>query len=162
VTYYDNAGGARSRGAELSIEARPGWGLVVAAAATWTDAELTQDFPSAAGSARKGDRLPFTSRFAGNVSVDEEFPLAGQMTGFVGASVSYVGERPSAIGSTGPQNYPSYARTDARAGLRSGLWTFNLFANNLTDKRGILNVNPPHGVTYIQPRTIGVSVDRTF
>jgi outer membrane receptor protein involved in Fe transport len=161
LTYYDNAGEARSQGLELTLESRPVTGLTLAASATWTDAELTEDFPSTAGTARKGDRLPFSSRFAGNLSIDQEFPL-GSMLGFVGGSVSYVGKRLSAIGSGDAPAYASYTKSDLRAGLRFDTWTTNLFANNVTDERGVLNTYGLTGVTYIQPRIIGLSVEKTF
>ena len=161
LTYYDNAGRARSKGMELALGIRPLEGLSINASGSWGDAELTQDFPIAAGSAMSGDRLPFSSRFAGTLSIEDEFPLSAQLRAFVGGSVSYVGDRPGAIGARGPR-LSSYTRTDLQAGVRHESWTATLFGNNITDRRGVLNAQFPTAFTYIQPRTVGLTFSRSL
>jgi outer membrane receptor protein involved in Fe transport len=89
------------------------------------------------------------------------------VTGFVGGSVSYVGDRVGNFTAPPPavpprQDYPAYTKVDARLGARFGSWTVNLYANNLTDERGILfgglgTVPNPAAFTYIQPRTFGLT-----
>jgi len=172
LAFTGNAGRAKSQGVELSIETRPVTGLKVAAWVAVADAELTTFPPEAllAGTyAFPGDRLPYSSRFSGSLSVDEEFPLWGQTTGFVGASASYVGDRKDVF--TGPppaqrQKLPAYAKTDLRAGVKYESWTVNLYANNITDRRGLITGgagNPiPYSFYYIQPRTVGLSLSRVF
>lgn len=169
--YYINAAGAKSQGLELSVQARPVSGLTLAAWVAWNDAVLTEDFPLATQPigvfARSGDRLPASSRFSGNFSVDEEFPLMKDVTGFIGGSVSYVGDRAGGFkaGDTARQpNLPSYVKTDLRAGVTYESWTVNFFVNNVADKRGILSGDPLIDSTfyYIQPRTIGLSLAKVF
>jgi len=170
--YNANASRARSQGIELAIQARPIQGLSLASWVAWNDAKLTAGFPAASSAVGvSGDRLPYGSRFSGNVSLDDEFPLMGSLTGFAGATVSYVGSRvgpfPSVFApTTDRQLFPGYAKTDLRAGLKYESWTTNFFANNVTDRRaavsgGIAALNPTV-FTYIQPRTIGLSVSKTF
>lgn len=171
-TFYANGGHAKSQGVELSIESRPLQGLTVSAWVTWDEAALTQAFPAnTAAYGESGDRLPYSSRFSGNLSLEQQFPLSGQVTGFVGSTVSYVGNREGIFtgtaGDPAPrQEFPGYVKSDVRGGVKYGTWTFNLFANNVADRRGILagglGSNIPYAFQYIQPRTIGLSVAKTF
>jgi len=163
-----NAGKAKSQGLELSIVARPVRGLKLAAWVSWNDAELTQDFPSSATFyGARGDRLPFGSRVSGSFSLDEEFFLTGSVRGFVGGSVSYVGDRVGYFRDV-PQrdHYPEYARTDIRAGVSYQSWTADIFVNNVFDRRAVLSGivlgSPVPRLTYLQPRTVGVAFSRSF
>jgi iron complex outermembrane receptor protein len=169
--YLINAGRARSRGVELSAEARPVDGLSISAWVAWNDAELREVPPGNSVTAAPGDRLPFSSRFSGNFSADDQFSLTETLTGFAGGSVSYVGARKGifqSIFAASPERqiFPSYVQLDLRAGVKSGLWTANLFATNVTDKRGVLSGGlgtfNPATFNYIQPRAVGLSLSRSF
>jgi iron complex outermembrane receptor protein len=165
--YGTNTGGAKSQGIELSIEARPVQGLTIATWVAWSDAVLTKAFPSGASYGVPGDRLPYNSRFSGNVSVDQKFPIGG-VTGIVGGDVSYVGDRLGVFtesASTSRQDLPGYAQARLHAGMLYGSWKIDMFVNNVSDKRGILDRGPdifPSGTLYIQPRTVGLSISKTF
>jgi hypothetical protein len=85
--------------------------------------------------------------------------------------VSYVGNREGIFtGSAGVpaprQEFPAYAKSDVRGGVKYDTWTFSLFANNVSDRRGILagglGTDIPYAFQFIQPRTLGLSVARTF
>jgi iron complex outermembrane receptor protein len=171
--YLGNAGEAKSEGTEVSLTLHPTQDLTISAWGTWDEAELTEPFPpiaSAYGVA--GDPLPFAARASGYSSVEQQFPLSDQWRGFVGAAETYVGKRLGGFLSGPPsvtprQEYPAYAKTDLRAGARQGSWTLNLFANNVTNKRGILSGginNAPNSNAFyiIQPRTVGLSATKTF
>ena len=170
--YLSNAGRAKSQGIELSVESRPVAGLTIGAWLTWNDAVLKEGFPAASIAAGgtygvAGDRLPYGSRFSGNLSIEQQFPVTGTLTGLVGATVSYVGNRVGEFtGSPERQGYPSYARADMRGGLKWDGWSTNLIITNLTDRRGVLAGGlgsfPPNAFTIIQPRTVGLSVSRAF
>jgi outer membrane receptor protein involved in Fe transport len=174
-SYLDNGGRATSQGVELSLEVRPTSVLTIAAWTAWNDAKLKENLPlPPVGTVYglTGDRLPLSSRFSGNLSLDGDFPLRGDMTAFFGVSLSYVGERLSifrrlANGQPVPrQELPAYARTDVRAGIRYDTWAGNLFVNNVTDRRGVLAGGAeqfnPLAFNYIQPRTIGVTLTKSF
>ena len=171
LSYNANGSSAKSQGVEISVESKPLPGTTLGAWVALNQAELTQGFPaasSAIGSA--GDPLPYSSRFSGSLSIDQEVVLTGRLTGIAGATVSYVGDREGAFAAAGAlnprQNLPAYARTDLRAGLKWDAWTMNLFANNVADKRGLLNgglnTYNPNAFVFIQPRTVGISVARSF
>jgi hypothetical protein len=158
---------------ELSLEARPVGGLTLASWVAWNEAVLTQRFP--AGSTAygvPGYRLPDGSRWSGNFAVDEDFPIWRAVTGFVGSSVTYVGDRfgPFRGLSAGVplprQRFPSYTQVDLRSGIKTDTWTLSLTATNVTDRRnaiyGGLGALPPTAFTYILPRTISLSVSKAF
>jgi iron complex outermembrane recepter protein len=167
-SYNTNASRAKSEGVELAVQARPLTGLTIAAQATYDDAALTQGFPATVtlfGDA--GSRLPFTSRFSGSVSLDQRFPI-GRLTGSAGAVASFVGNRLGnflGTASAARQYLPEYVRTDLHAGAEYGTWSVNLYANNVFDRRGLLD-GPldtfAPAFIYIQPRTIGLNVVKTF
>lgn len=166
--YTANASRARSRGVDLTVEAHPHTGLTVAGWIAWNDAELTEGFPVGSTSAgRSGDRLPFSSRVSGNLSLDQDFPLSSGMTAFIGGAVTYVGERKGAFTTTSDrQSLPSYAQVDVRGGVRKDSWVVNVFLSNLADRRGVLaggvGTSNPIAFAYITPRTAGISLSRTF
>ena len=175
VTFFpfdDNVATARSRGIELSIEARPLTGLLLSSWVSWDDAVLTADFPaSAAVYAGTGNRLPFVPRFSGNVTARQEFPLSAALRGYVGAALAYVGDRQDEFNSGPPfppprQDLPAYAKVDLQSGVTFDSWNVNIFANNVLDRRGLLGgglaTYPPYAFTYIQPRTVGLNVVKKF
>jgi len=168
LAYIANGSRAKSQGIELSLEARPASGLTIAAWGVWNDAQLVEAFPAASTVfGTTGDKLPYTSRFSGNISLDQSFPLRNDLSAFVGATLAYVGDREGVFtGSAQRQDFPSYTRMDLRTGVKYDGWTGSLFVTNVTDQRGVLTGGlgafPPFGFTYIQPRTVGVNVIRSF
>jgi outer membrane receptor protein involved in Fe transport len=162
--YFTNAGRAKSQGIELSVEARPLSGTRISGWVAYSKAELTENFPTGSAFGRKGDQLPYGARYSGSVSLDQSFPLAADVLGFVGLTTSYIDDRKDVFSASATRNtFPGYVQTDVRAGASFGDWSANIFANNVADRRGVLAGNPASGgVIYIQPRTIGVSVARSF
>jgi outer membrane receptor protein involved in Fe transport len=177
-TYFTNGSRAKSQGVELSAEARLPLHFTITTAMTWNDAALTESLPNAATEnssapfGSTGERMPLSSRFSGNISLNQDIPFSGDVTGFWGLSVSYVGERADlfrtaddAARGVSRGTLPSYTQTDAQLGVHYASWTCNAFVSNLTDKRGVispLNIFKRDSVTYIQPRTYGMSLAKTF
>lgn len=168
INYTVNGSPAKSEGVELSIESRPLTGLMIAAWAAYDDAALTQDLPtgsSAYGVA--GNRLPLSPRISAHLSLKQDFPLWNEVTGYVGGSIDYIGNRQGLFVST-PERayYAPYARADVLSGIRFDSWTVNLYGNNMTDRRGVLGggigMFPPFAYNIIQPRTIGLNVIKKF
>lgn len=167
-TYTGNVSDARSRGVELSVSAHPTEGLSVSAWVAYNDAELTEDFPIGSIVGMAGDQLPHTARRSGNLSITQEFPIGSAATATLAGSLSYVGERTGNFRAVPErQRYPSYTQLDLRAGVSYETWLLNFFINNAGDKRGVLRAGLdslfiPTYATYIQPRTIGVSLTKSF
>jgi outer membrane receptor protein involved in Fe transport len=166
--YTTNGGRAKSQGVELAVESRPLTGLTIGTSLAWNDAVLTEDFPGGATlHGLDGDRLPLSARFSGSLSLRQDFPIAGTSTGFVGGSVTYVGDRVSYFGATAErQTFPAYAQVDVRVGVERDAWTARIALTNVADKRGSLSgglgsLNPA-AFQYIQPRTVWLSVEKTF
>jgi iron complex outermembrane recepter protein len=167
LAYFTNAGEAKSEGVELSFEARASNAFRVAGWVAFNNAELTEPFPletNLPGAA--GDRIPGNVEWSAHLSIEQEFSLPLDATGSIGGMLSYVGDRPGlyVANSATRELYPSYSQLNLRAGVQTGAWSFNLFANNVTDKRAVLLRDPllSTAVIYIQPRTIGLSIARTF
>jgi len=167
IGYYANAGGAKSEGVEFSIESNPLSGLTVAAWIAYDKAVLTKTLPADSGATGAvGDRLPVSPRISGHLSLNRDFPLWQSLTGFVGAEASYVGYREGNF-TSGPRTpFPAYTKTDVRAGFRSDSWTVSVYANNIANVRGLVGggeaYDPPNALVYIIPRTIGVTVIKSF
>jgi outer membrane receptor protein involved in Fe transport len=171
--YFTNASSAKSQGLELSVDAKPVKDLTLSAWVAFNDAKLTADLPASSGSAfgLSGDRLPYSSRISGSISVEQQFPLAESMQGFVRGSANYVGNREGRFSGAADQpraSLPGYMQANVVTGLRRGAWTVSGFVNNLADRRGQLArpaVGPGPtqlGYLYIQPRTVGISLSTEF
>jgi iron complex outermembrane recepter protein len=168
IFYRGNSGSARSDGVEISTELRPVSGLHVTGWVSINDTKLTDIPASSSLAGYEGQQLPYAPRFSGNLSVDQEFPLVASVTGSVGAGITYIGSREDAFIGGGSDRlvFPAYAKTDLHLGMSYNDWTARLYANNVTNRRGIINGGPstliPYSFYYITPRSIGLQVSRKF
>lgn len=172
INYTGNAGRAKSKGAEITVDIRPARGLDLSAWVSFNRASLTKGFPStSAAFGVSGDPLPFSSRFSGNVSLRQDFSVGSEVSAFLGGVVSYVGERRGGFLSPPPdvnprQEFPAYAKVDLRVGIKWKAWTASAFVNNIADRRGLISggagTNYPTSFVIVQPRTIGLSVSEDF
>lgn len=170
IGYTANVGQAKSQGAELSVQTAPWHGLTASAWGAWNDAQLTQALPPDSNvNGGAGDRLPYSAPFSCAFTLRQEVEFMPGVTGFAGATVSHVGDRDgeflAGLG-TVRQVYPGYTKTDLVAGARSGGWNTNIYVTNVSNQRGQLSGGQgtlnPVAFTYIQPRTIGLSVSKSF
>jgi iron complex outermembrane recepter protein len=173
IGYTTNGGEAVSRGVEWSMQVRPARGLTLATWASYNDADLSQDFAATSPVyGVSGDRLPNSARFSGHLSIQQAIPLSARATGHIAGSLSYVGNRVGKFrGLSGgvplPRtDFPAYATADLRIGVDVDAWSSSIFVNNVADKRAVIaggvDAFPPFAFTYIQPRTIGLTVSRDF
>lgn len=169
--YTGNVGGAKSQGVELTVASHPANGMTLGGTFSYDDAVLTKGFP--AGSEYygvPGDRLPLTSSYSGSASIDQRFGLAHVLPnakGFAGAVVAYVGDRVGNFATTPQrQDLPAYTKLDLHAGFRRESWTITAYANNAADERGVLDGGIGYYYVpariYITPRTVGMSLVKTF
>jgi len=168
LTYNTNGSAAKSEGVELSLSIRPLEGLTVSTWASYNNAVLTEGFPATtAAFGPERSRMPFSARFSGSLSADQRFPVSSAISGFAGVTVTNVGDRRGPfIATPARAYYPSYTTVDLRTGLEFESWKLNLFANNVSDKRvpigGGAGAFPPTSFFYLQPRTMGLSLVKTF
>jgi iron complex outermembrane recepter protein len=167
--YTGNGGRAKSEGVELSLTARPWAGFTATGWADYDKAVLTESLPSGAtvyGAA--GDRLPISPAWSANGSIRQEFPLWNGVKGYAGGTLTYVGDRKSVFLAKGliRQDLPAYTQLDLTAGARWDGWEVNIYANNVTDKRGVLaggaGSSIPTSFYFTRPRIVGVSVAKSF
>lgn len=173
AAYLFNGGSAKSQGFEIATEFKPVDSFTISASGAYTDAELTSNagngFPGLSG-----DPLPYSSKLSGSIAAEERFHIMGSVSGFVGASVAYVGKRyegfPALPGAPQP-SIPDYAFGNLRLGMVTDGYTVTAFAKNITNERGILKSTQITGSTptsglwqtnFITPRTIGLSVSKSF
>lgn len=172
-----NGGKAQSDGVEGQAVYTPIAGLTFSANAAYTDARLTEPTPKLLNG-QTGDPLPYAPKWSATLDGVYNWPLTGDVTAFVGATWSYVGDRKSQFSDTiGQVLLPSYNTFDLRAGVNvKRNWTLEVFAKNIGDVRGISSLGgnlsvagggtstaiPGESVTIIQPRTVGVTVTARY
>jgi outer membrane receptor protein involved in Fe transport len=163
-TVTGNVGKAVSKGFEWGFELRPAKGLKLSAIGAYTDATFTRAAPAIG--ALDGDNLPYVADLTSTIGFDYEVPLSGSWDGFVAGSWSYTGNRVSDF--PFKAKLPGFSTFDAQIGVRSGKYSIELFAKNLSDERGITNY-VPLGATggvgtlgIVRPRTIGIRLAADF
>ena len=94
LVFTDNVGDAEIKGLDADITWLATDDLVVNAAFSMIDTELTRVNPELEGiAAGVGSELPYTASFSGNINARYYFELDGGQQGFVNASVAYTGDR---------------------------------------------------------------------
>ncbi len=182
VALIANAGGARSIGLEGDFRYRMSTGLTLSGGAAYVDAKLTEPLftGSPTPTAPKGQRLPLTPSFKGNLIARYETPI-GQYNGYAQLAAAYLGKRNPVIASSDlakTGKLPAYTTLDATIGARRGNLTAELYVRNITDSRGQqsraarcnINVCGPSAADpvgeiyriYIQPRTVGIRFGQRF
>jgi outer membrane receptor protein involved in Fe transport len=178
--YTTNAGKARVNGLEFSADAVLAEGLVASLNGSYTDAKLksdqTNEFPASQNPSlgRSGDRLFNVPKFQGSLSLDWKRPVAAATTLDLRADVTYRGSTQTQFndkqlnGDPNPFNVQlaAYTLVNLRAGIEHGPWTASVFAQNVTDKRAqvdaISSNQDPLARLTVRPRTIGLSINRSF
>ncbi|NQE61638.1 TonB-dependent receptor [Caulobacter sp. RHG1] len=168
-----NAGAARIRGFELETTLRPMTGLTLSSAIGVSDAKLTEDMTNSSvtvsgSTGLAGDRLPFVPKFSGSLNADYVWPISDGLSGLIHLDASYTGGtasqfRPSFVYY---EKVPSYTVVGARVGVEGDGWGAYAFAQNLTNSVGPVSITSAAGaldqVVSLTPRTVGVTVRRTF
>jgi iron complex outermembrane recepter protein len=169
-TFLANGGSAKSEGIELSLQSQPATGLTLAAWATYNHAVLTDDLPAGPSLAigQTGATLPFSIKWSGNLSVSQTFPLTNLVSATVGGNVGYLGARPGLFPTAGDTGvtYPAYTKIDLHGQLTYQSWSVDVSANNVANKivqiTGGPGFFPEYSAAVLQPRTVALSVRKTF
>ncbi|MGH7292219.1 MAG: TonB-dependent receptor, partial [Myxococcota bacterium] len=136
ISQTGNGAKARSYGFEGAASWTPITGLNLFATLALTKAYLSEDAPGVNG--KDGDRLPYSPKVGGTISADYQFPLVGELTGFVGATFRYVGDRQPDFQSSAPPGYvrptlDAYHTFDLRAGVQRDGVEMNFYVKNLNN-----------------------------
>ena len=186
LTVVSNAGNARIRGIEGDVRVTSNSGLSIAASATYTDAKLTTNFcrfantanvlcdaPGNSIAAPKGQVLPITPKFKGNIIGRYDFPVS-DFNAHVQVAATYQTKSQSDLRTDeraikGIQN--AYANVDLSAGATRNSISFEFYVKNVFDKRGDITrftecIEQVCGAeTYrvvTQPRTFGIRFGQKF
>lgn len=166
-----NSGRAQSRGVEWDIAWEPIPSLVLGLLGEYTNAKLTANAPGL--NAFSGDKLPHVPDVSATFDADYRWHAFGDFSAFAGGSWSYIGKAftdfSASVGVVEAHvELPDYNVLKLNAGLDNGRFSFEVFAINLTNQKGItefLNSGGPNQTglaAFIQPRTIGAQVGIKF
>ncbi|QNK69250.1 TonB-dependent receptor domain-containing protein [Variovorax sp. PAMC26660] len=167
--FVTNAGAARIKGGELTLNWKPSKAWRFTANAALIDARLTEDAKGL--DAKAGTRLPQTPRFATTLGVTHNFSIADHPA-YVGVSARYTGKRDAGYSGSSviPSiKMPAYTLVDLQAGIDFPRFSLSAYVRNLANKRGILSIetglaaNPNLVQAALAPsRTIGLNVNVPF
>jgi iron complex outermembrane recepter protein len=174
IGYLVNGGEARTQGLEASVVFKATENFLVRTSLAYTDANFTTGIASLGTT--PGQRLPDVPHFSASAAPEYDFRVADGWKGGVGAGIRYVAGRPAYlfVAPLPPVTFEerSYVAFDLSAHLGHGPWKVGLFAKNLFDRRAYLTeTGVSDAVTgsvvqvngaLLQPRTIGISLDRSF
>ena len=158
----ENAAGARSNGAEASVQIAPSDGLSVTLKGSYIDAEITSSDPTVGFVS--GDPLPYAPKMTGAALVDYRFSPVYDVTPTVGMTYAYHGSERTAFVNTLSYALPSYDTLDLRGGISWSRYTLTARIDNITDKFGLTDAGPntaagaPFAGPVIKPRTFGLSI----
>lgn len=172
LNYITNGGQARSQGVEASAVFQATRQFAFGGTFAYTDAKFTTGI--AALGTVPGQRLPLVPRYSASLHADYKTDLGSGWTTDISAGLRYAGARAAYmfIAPSPPVEFheAGYVVADLNAQVSKGGWTIGLFAKNLFDRRAyltktgmsdallgsIVQVN----AAVLQPRTIGLSLDR--
>lgn len=168
-TFLGNGGKARSRGVEVEFGANLTDHFSVGGSLGYTNSKFTEA-NSSIGIA-DGDRLPLVPKKTASANMQYTFPIIGGREAYLYADVSY---RDHILDGLSTYRLDSFSTVNARMGAHiTDRAELVVFADNLTDKRGQLNVFliPPGGQLAAnllsntitnRPRTIGLTLRYGF
>lgn len=175
-SFSGNVGGAEIKGAELSAQLATG-GLTLGAAASYTDAKISKSAPGV--SAAVGQPVLDTPKWIANANIAYRFALGGDASVTARADYQYRSsslrmfeDSFTVVTPAGPVSAPNFTQHQqaydlVNLGLTvdSGAWQVDLYVNNLTDERPLLDHNVVSGMAAavtLRPRTIGLGLRRQF
>ena len=164
-----NGGTATSQGLEFSTLYRPTADFQLGFNAAYTDADLTQDFPTLVipsppyvvevNSGLKGDRMPYVPKYSFSTTADYYFDVGDNWQGALGAGLRWIDDRvagtterqvivtdtvpPTVVDTTitPPLELDSYYSLDLHASLSNDNWSVRAYLKNATDQRGYTSMS---------------------
>lgn len=170
-TFTTNAGKSVVNGVEVQGALRPVTGLRVTVGGAYTDSHLTQDQPPTSGDenapGRKGDRLPYVSKWSMAAQASYEWPAFGDWKGYVQGNANYRSKAHTFFNTDNPyyQEVADYVLADLGGGVKNDRYDLGVFIHNVGDKAAAISVDTgPDGfrISTVRPRTFGVSLRASF
>jgi outer membrane receptor protein involved in Fe transport len=175
--YIGNAGKSYVNGFEFTVNAQPTDQLSMTLGATYTDSRLSEDMPVPPPPADpddeptpygfKGDRIPYSPKWAFAGQVQYEVPFSSALTGYANTNFNYRSASYTNFNSTfgDYQEVEDYVLVGLRLGVRFDGWDTGLFVDNLTNEVpqiGLRVSGDGYRVYTTRPRTIGLRVSTRF
>ena len=169
-SFTTNFGKAISKGAELELKAVPVRGLDLGVAVGYIDAQLAQNNPTGVG--KDGDMTLQTPKWTVAVESQYTVPVGFGYSAYVRGNYQHVGRAATTFNSVGVADNaifrPSYDMASFSLGLTNDIWEVVAFMQNAFNERpqfdsfvDSVGTAFPQAIT-VQPKTIGVTVRRTF
>ncbi|HEY4114233.1 MAG TPA: TonB-dependent receptor [Rhizomicrobium sp.] len=183
-TTNGNGGGAKSKGVNFNGNYSPFDGLLLGANLAYTDATISDPIPTL--NAPSGARLLYVPKWTWSLTATYTMPLGNSWNFEAGAGFRHGGSSWSGVQGSFQRDYlpppdnkvptafldPAYNQLDLHIGVSDDTWRLQLYARNVTNDlylRGegyatVLSLGTPYEFqgTISQPRTIGISVDKSF
>jgi iron complex outermembrane recepter protein len=152
--YAINAGKARNMGVEIALQALPTRKLALSAAAAYLNATLRQNILNAGVPVAAGTQLPMAAKW--NAMASASYEVGGKLDPLVTATYRYVGSAPVDLANS--FTVGNYSLFDLRARLSLAGLQWEVFAENIADRRGVTTYvyATPLSETYVRPRTVGL------
>jgi iron complex outermembrane recepter protein len=176
LSFTINGPQARNYGAELEFVFRPTKGLDLSFGLTALNAKYSRDFVGTAGTGlliSKGQALPEVPKMSLNAAFNYEWTISGDTKARFGANVAHVSKRSQSVNDV-VSPLPGFVNTGLSAGVDFGKFDISLFVRNIFDTRALVSnrrygsevvggiFGPTFSQSYLQPRTIGASVQVKF
>jgi outer membrane receptor protein involved in Fe transport len=137
-------------GAELEISTRPVTGLTLGTSINYLHTKLDDtrgpDGNFLVSSANNqadfaGNPIPYSPKWSLAGNANYEFPISGDIRGFVGGQAAYRSQTNSSIGDEPIMDIPSYWTLDLQAGahFKDGRYSLMVWGKNVTDKFYLTN-----------------------
>jgi outer membrane receptor protein involved in Fe transport len=175
VEFIANAAEAEIDGIEVELFARPTEQWFLSLGATWMDASLTDDqqvdpaldapgFDPPLG--RDGDDIPLVPEWSLSAVAEFTFPVFANVETALRGNFSYTDKSYTFLNATFPgyAEVGDYSLLNLSVGFRYENWELLLLADNVTDERGVIDIDNPAGpdnLRYfaIRPRSYGVQLN---
>lgn len=161
-SFFDNVGGARSRGVELAVRwLTPLPGLALSFAGSWVDTVTSKPFTTSDGTdTQPGTRWPLAAKWQSATTLAYQRPLFGNWEGGGNLLYTTISSAPNTLSYL--DTVFGYRTLDATLSVANraikGRPELALTLSNATDERGIVSgvSNPQfaNNYTYIRPRTL--------
>ncbi|WP_417623134.1 TonB-dependent receptor [Parasphingorhabdus sp.] len=130
---------SKIKGAELQLILRPVEGLTLNGGLTYVHTRIgdfTNIDPFGVSRNFEGEAYPNTPKWQGSLAADYEFPVWGNVNGFLGANATMRSKTNGGLGEYAILNIDGYTLLDLRAGVGSDddRWKLSIWGRNITDK----------------------------
>jgi iron complex outermembrane receptor protein len=145
-----NGKGARSQGVDLEGRYKVNDDITLSATYGYNQAKLTETIqvfnPTTnqfVNYGSNGSTLPGTPHHTFSFGVDYDHPIHDDLQLEIHADYSYRSGMSTSLTPDENENLTGFSMVDASVGITTGKWRASLYANNLTNARGVLSANNP-------------------